>query len=145
MAMRLFLYGTLLDAADTAMGRWLRERVTATVPATVPGVIHAIPSPQGWYPALLHGHGRVAGVIAQCDLERRDLARLDRYEGHEYRRKALRARSSAGTEAVQAWIWRGPLPDTAVTIGDGDFLGWLATTGNTAFATGSAFRALLRA
>lgn len=132
--MRLFLYGTLQPAADTEMARWLRERATATMPATAPGTIHAVPSPQGWYPALLRGHGRVQGTLVDCALERRDLVRLDRYEGHEYRRKAMRARCGAETVVAQAWIWRGPLPDDAAPVGGGDFLAWLAQTGNRAFA-----------
>ncbi|AKM11867.1 hypothetical protein AB433_14165 [Croceicoccus naphthovorans] len=128
--MQLFLYGTLMGEADTAKGRWLHERVSQVQPATVPGVIYAIPSTQGWYPALLRGPGRVRGVVAECALERRDVARLDRYEGHEYRRKAMRARTADGTTVAQAWIWRGPLPKGAVAIADGDFLGWLANSGN---------------
>ena len=123
--MKLFLYGTLMGAADTAMARWLNERVTASREASVPGVIYAVPSRDGWYPALLRGPGRVRGVIADCALERRELARLDQYEGREYRRKAMRARTGERTEVAQAWIWHGPLPGDAAAIPSGDFLGWL--------------------
>lgn len=132
--MRLFLYGTLQAASDTEMARWLHERVSESASASVPGTIHAVPSPQGWYPALLRGHGRVNGTLVDCKLERRDLVRLDRYEGQEYRRKAMRARCGGETLVAQAWIWRGPLPDDAVPVAGGDFLGWLAQTGNRAFA-----------
>lgn len=132
--MRLFLYGTLQAASGTEMARWLHDRVSETTPASLPGTIHAVPSPQGWYPALLRGHGRVQGTLADCALARRDLIRLDRYEGHEYRRKAMRARGAGATVVAQAWIWRGPLPADAVAVAGGDFLSWLAQTGNRAFA-----------
>lgn len=132
--MRLFLYGTLQAASDTEMARWLHERVGDSRPASVPGTIHAVPSPQGWYPALLRGHGRVSGTLVDCAIERRDLVRLDRYEGHEYRRKAMRARFGGETVVAQAWIWRGPLPAEAVAVTGGDFLAWLAQTDNRAFA-----------
>lgn len=133
--MKLFLYGTLMHDADTAMSRWLQERVTHAQPASVPGVIYAVSSPQGWYPALLRGPGRVQGVLADCSLDRRDLVRLDRYEGHEYRRKAMRARTASGTEVAQAWIWRGPLPADAAAIASGDFLGWLSQSGSKILST----------
>ncbi|WP_066555610.1 gamma-glutamylcyclotransferase family protein [Croceicoccus bisphenolivorans] len=128
--MKLFLYGTLMGEADTAMSRFVRERTLSVETATVPGVIYAVPSPSGWYPALLRGPGRVRGVVADCTLERRDLMRLDRYEGTEYRRKAMRARTADATLVAQAWIWRGPLPAAAVAIPDGDFLRWLESGGH---------------
>jgi len=119
-----------MGEAETAMSRWLHERVSGARLASVPGVIYAVPSAKGWYPALLRGPGRVKGVIADCALERRDFVKLDRYEGLEYRRKAMRARTGEGTEVAQAWIWRGPLPKEAVAIPSGDFLAWLEQSGS---------------
>jgi len=133
--MRLFLYGTLMGQAETPMARWLAEHVTDTRPATIAGVIHAVPSASGWFPALLRGQGRVRGIVADCTLSRGEMARIDRYEGREYRRATLRAKSMAGAETAQGWIWRGPLPEDAVAVPGGDFLAWLAATGHTVLSS----------
>lgn len=126
--MRLFLYGTLQPAADTAMARWLRPRIVAAEPATVPGRLFAIASAGGWYPALLPGSGDCRGTLVLADLGRADLARLDRYEGAEYRRMALRARAESGHATCSGYVWRLRLPAGAVPIADGDFLAWLKRT-----------------
>lgn len=127
--MRLFLYGTLMGAADTPMSRWLGERVASAVPASAPGRMLVIPSPTGWFPALLPGSGRVRGMLADIGLAPGELAHLDRYEGREYRRGTVRVRGAEGLVTAQAYLWRAPLPVGALPVPGGDFLAWLAATG----------------
>src|SRR5579871_1723963 len=84
---RLFVYGTLIDASDTPAARWLRSRMRRAEGASVPGRLVAIPTPRGWYPALVPAPGsRVHGLCCTVALDACDLAWLDRYEGREYRR-----------------------------------------------------------
>lgn len=123
---RLFVYGTLIDASDTAAARWLRPRLHEVRRASVPGRLVAIPTPDGWYPALLPGGGaRVRGLCCTFDLARRDLARLDRYEGREYRRGGARALAGTRRLTVQLYRWRGTVPRGARPVPGGDFLNWL--------------------
>jgi gamma-glutamylcyclotransferase (GGCT)/AIG2-like uncharacterized protein YtfP len=134
--MRFFLYGTLIDAANTPMARWLRPRLLGAATASVAGRLIAIPSPQGWYPALLPaGPGqRVHGTCCELALSRQDLSRLDRYEGAEYRRVTARARGDEGMVAAQLYRWRGPPPTAARPVPGGDFLRWLQENGLRAHA-----------
>jgi gamma-glutamylcyclotransferase (GGCT)/AIG2-like uncharacterized protein YtfP len=125
-AARLFVYGTLIDSSNTPASRWLRSRVRALVRASVPGRLVAIPTPQGWYPALVPASGlRVVGMCCRVRLGPRDLAWLDRYEGREYRRVTARALAGASFETVQLYRWRGAVPPGAREIPGGDFLNWL--------------------
>ncbi|MEO6092769.1 MAG: gamma-glutamylcyclotransferase family protein [Novosphingobium sp.] len=135
--MRLFLYGTLIGASDTAMARWLAPRLREAVGGSVPGRLVAIPSPGGWFPALIRESGgeRVWGMICRADFAPGELARLDRYEGAEYRRAAAIARTEDGLLlTVQLYRWRAPLPGGAEPIRGGDFLAWLAKTGRKPFS-----------
>jgi gamma-glutamylcyclotransferase (GGCT)/AIG2-like uncharacterized protein YtfP len=131
--LRLFLYGTLQPAADTAMARWLRPRIREAQPASVPGRLFAIPARQGWYPALLPGRERCRGALVCVDLTRGDLARVARYEGGEYRRLALRVRTSGGLMQCSGFVWRGAALRDAVPIPGGDFLLWLEATRHVAY------------
>ena len=138
-ASRFFFYGTLLAASDTAMARWLGPRILETRRADVPGRLLAIPSPGGWYPALVAGRGgeRARGTLCTVTLGPGDLARLDRYEGREYRRETARARAPTGGRLqAQLYRWRAPLPGGAEPIRGGDFLAWLAQTGRRPFSGG---------
>ncbi|MFT4057745.1 MAG: gamma-glutamylcyclotransferase family protein [Novosphingobium sp.] len=121
--MKLFFYGTLRPDADTPMARWVAARLVRTEPGRVPGRLYAVRDPRGWYPALVPGSGRVGGVLCELQLRPGDLARLDAYEGREYRRLALPVRTSAGRVTAQAYIWRKGLPDGR-PIG-ADFVEWL--------------------
>ncbi|EJU13048.1 hypothetical protein LH128_10751 [Sphingomonas sp. LH128] len=121
--MRLFFYGTLRPDADTPMARWIAARSIRAEPGEIPGRLYAVPDTRGWYPALVPGLGHVRGVLCDLRLRPGDLARLDTYEGREYRRLALPVRTSAGRVTAQAYIWRKGLPD-GPTIGP-DFLEWL--------------------
>lgn len=135
--MRLFVYGTLLGVSGTRMAGWLERRLVCAVPATVPGRIIAVRCGAGWYPALMPAHGgrRVRGMLVTLALRPGDLALLDRYEGREYRRVAVRARTAKGMLfPAQAYRWRMAPPRGSIPIRNGDFIGWLALTGRRPFA-----------
>jgi hypothetical protein len=135
--MRFFFYGTLIDAAETPMARWLRPRVLDAKAASVAGRLVAVPSPDGWYPALMRaGPGqRVRGTCCELALSRPELSRLDRYEGIEYRRGSARAQRHDGMVAAQLYRWRGAPPAGAKPIAGGDFLLWLQENGLRAYGT----------
>ena len=65
----------------------------------------------------------------------RAMAKLDRYEGQQYRREQLIARDGAG-RAIRAlaYMWRSNIPPGARSIPEGDFLAWLQRTGARAFS-----------
>lgn len=121
--MRLFFYGTLRPDADTPMARWIAARLVRAEPGRAPGRLCAVPDARGWYPALVPGAGRVRGVLCDLRLMPGDLARLDAYEGREYRRLALPVRTDRGRIMAQAYGWRGGRPGCVIT--GGDFLEWL--------------------
>lgn len=58
-----------------------------------------------------------------------ELARLDRYEGREYRRCVIRTRASLRLVTAQTYVWRVALPSGTRDVPGGDFLGWLEQTG----------------
>lgn len=62
---RFFFYGTLIAGAAPVAEplRGALSKLRELGPAQVSGTIHAIPDPQGWYPAMLAGPGTVAGRI----------------------------------------------------------------------------------
>jgi len=137
----LFLYGTLQPAAQTRMSRWLERRITHAQPASVPGRLVAIASRDGWFPALLPGRPfeRCQGTLVSVRLAPGDLARLDRYEGREYRRVLARARLAhghpRGLVTASVYLWRAVLPARSPTIRGGDFLAWLERTGRQSYTT----------
>lgn len=136
--MRLFLYGTLIEASDTPAARWLRPKLRDAVRASVPGRLMAIRTTDGCYPAILPGRAdeRTFGLCCTLDLRPGDLAWLDRYEGAEYRRTTARVRVAGGGMAVaQLYRWRGAQPPRAEPIPGGDFLAWLAQTGARPYAS----------
>lgn len=119
-----FFYGTLIAgsgndherAAHALMGEG-RAQVTR-------GRLYAVPDPAGWYPALLPGAGIVRGMVHRAGprFDARALARMDEYEGRDYRRGLIRV----GLGMAQAYLWRGALPRGARRIAGGDFHAWLA-------------------
>jgi gamma-glutamylcyclotransferase (GGCT)/AIG2-like uncharacterized protein YtfP len=137
--LHFFFYGTLLGGGPDEV-RMAMARLTDRGPAQGVGRLHAIPDPQGWYPALLGGVGIVAGrvYLASAEFGDEDLATLDRYEGFDprdpdrslYRRIAL----SIGTDTGQAYRYNQPLPAGARPIPDGDFAAWIEREGLTPFA-----------
>ena len=80
--MRFFFYGTLIDGSDNPMSGWVHDLLCPLGHATCVGVLHAIPNPEGWYPAMMGGEGTVHGRLyaAREGFGPDDLARLDAYE-----------------------------------------------------------------
>ena len=136
--LRLFAYGTLQPEASTRMGRWIERRLVSAEPACVPGRIFAVRGGDGWFPVLVAARTpqRVRGLLCTVDLGAGECALLDRYEGGEYRRVALRALTDRGARQVaQIYRWRIPLPAAARAIPSGDFLAWLRDERLSAFSS----------
>src|SRR5690606_29821663 len=92
----LFVYGSLLDPA--VLKRELRRPPPRGAPGTVTGyrrlALRGVD-----YPALQpHPQGRTRGLLLR--ISRRDLHRLDRYEGSEYIRRRLRVQLDDGASAL---------------------------------------------
>ena len=133
-ARALFFYGTLQPGAGTAMAQWVAQRLLRAEPASVPGRLLAIRDGRRWYPALVPGQARVRGTLCMLALKPGDWARLDRYEGREYRRVSRPARTGDGRRiSARLYLWHRALPPGAMEITDGDFLAWLGRTRSTAF------------
>jgi gamma-glutamylcyclotransferase (GGCT)/AIG2-like uncharacterized protein YtfP len=140
--LKLFVYGTLAPDAGTPMGDWIAARLIGAEPATAPGRLFGVRSGRGWYPALLpprssaRASARVAGVLCELRLRAGDLARLDRYEGAEYRRVSLPVRTATGRRCMaQLYLWRIGRPRNALSIPAGDFARWLRLTRRRPFST----------
>lgn len=114
-ASHLFVYGTLMSAATTKMGRAQRERLRregeALGPATTAGRLYDL----GRYPALAAGDDAadvVHGEVYALHDPVKSLRWLDAYEGivpgnhpsNEYERCERPVRLADGTE-LTAWIY----------------------------------------
>ena len=99
--MRLFLYGTLLDA-----GRLARLAGDPRLPARLrPAALRGFRrvAGAGRYPTLVAERtGRVEGAV--LELSAAALARLRAYEGPRYRLTPVRVETQAGPAAAFAWI-----------------------------------------
>ncbi|MFW6191360.1 MAG: gamma-glutamylcyclotransferase family protein [Thiohalospira sp.] len=99
----VFVYGTLLF--DPVLTRLL-GRVPPSEPATLAGYARH-PVVGAPYPAIVRQPGaRVAGRLL-LGLGEPDLARLDDYEGPDYRRTAVSVVTAAGNRRP-AWAWVFP-------------------------------------
>lgn len=138
--MLFFFYGTLLEGSDNPLAARVHTMLRAIGAATVPGVLHAVPDPEGWYPALLPGNGLVRGCLyeASAAFAEADLALLDAYEDFDpakpeaslYRREQVAATVPDGSSReAQAYRFNQPLPAGARSIDDGDFRAWLNRRG----------------
>lgn len=128
----LFFYGVL--RADVAQWPFLAG-LGRGQPATTRGTLHAIPDPNGWYPALTPGEGIVHGVSHEAGAV--DIAAIDAFEGTDYERVEIVCEwvpSPANAPVVQSradvYMWVAPMPEDAQPIAHGDFARWLADTGN---------------
>ena len=131
-----FVYGTLQPRAGTRMGDWIAARQVRGEEASAPGRLHGVRGGNGWFPALVPGCGRVRGALCALRLTPGELARLDRYEGREYRRLSLPVRTASGRRvSAQVYVWRIALPRPAPVISRGDFLEWLRVSRRKAFST----------
>ncbi len=141
---RFFFYGTLLPQLGHPLARGIHARLRFLGAAHVRGALLAIPDPQGWYPALVAGEGRVEGALyaAASNFGPGELASMDRYEGclpgatmrGAYRRVVVSARCNEGPCLdAQAYLYRHPLRTGAVAIAHGNFARWLEVTGARVF------------
>ncbi|WP_282599712.1 gamma-glutamylcyclotransferase family protein [Novosphingobium sp. SG707] len=124
MIRRFFFYGTLMAGMGNRHERAAHALLDKGRAASARGRLYAVPDPAGWYPALQPGAGVVRGMVHRAGprFDARALARMDVYEGREYRRGTVRL----GKATACAYIWRGPLPRGACRIACGDFRVWLA-------------------
>ena len=138
--MRFFFYGTLLAGSDNPVARFVHEKLELIGPAEAQGVLHGVPSREGWYPALLPGEGRAQGRLyaARDSFSADDLARLDAYEDFDparpeaslYLRLPVDVSGPDGTvAAADAYVFNQPLPEGSRPIPGGDFRAWLAEQG----------------
>lgn len=141
---RFFFYGTLLHALGNPLARRIHAHLRLVGEAHARGALFAIPDPQGCYPALVAGEGKVVGALYRAlpGFGVAQLAELDRYEGvnagvsmrGEYRRVVLAVHGRNGSAVLaQAYRYQHRLPRAAVRIEDGDFSRWLGRTGAIAF------------
>lgn len=126
-----FFYGTLIAGSGNGHERAAHALMRDGCAASVRGRLYAVPDPAGWYPALLPGAGWVQGMVYRAGprFDARALARMDAYEGRDYRRCVMKA----GAVMAQAYIWRGALPRGAQRIAGGDFRLWLKARGRRAY------------
>ncbi len=140
-----FFYGTLIAGSENVTARAIHGRLRPIGPASVSGVLRAIPDPAGWYPALLTGEGRIHGMLyAAADaFTADDLAHLDRWEefhadqpAHSlYLREAMQVTDAGGANHLaHVYRYNQPLPANACPIPDGDFQAWLTANDFTAYA-----------
>ncbi|WP_394730138.1 gamma-glutamylcyclotransferase [Altererythrobacter sp. GH1-8] len=128
----IFLYGVL--RADVAQWPFLAG-LGPGQPAATRGTLHAVPDPNGWYPALTQGDTTVHGVCHEVGAV--DITAIDAFEGSEYSRREIAvslADAAMITATADAYIWNASLPAGAVLIRDGDFARWLIETGHQPFA-----------
>ncbi len=97
----LFVYGTLRD--ETLRARLLGRRVRA-LPARLRGfAVRAVRDAD--YPALVPDRSGVVTGLLLTGLDAGDLARLDRYEGGEYRRVPVRAEVAGRLRPAWVYLW----------------------------------------
>jgi gamma-glutamylcyclotransferase (GGCT)/AIG2-like uncharacterized protein YtfP len=103
--MRLFLYGTLLDARTLASRGGQAGAASRFVPASLPGW-QRVALRNGRYPTLRrHRTGVVHGALFVAPA--RMLARLTAYEGSDYRLTRVVVRTTNGKTAAHTWIAPG--------------------------------------
>lgn len=150
----LFFYGTLVAGSSNPVAAAIHAALEPIGLASAAGILHAIPDPAGWFPALVLNDGpdaaRVSGALyrASAGFDAELLARMDAYEdfdpadlaGSLYRRITIMVRTEGDDDVAAAtYVWNRALPPGAERVGGGHFAGWLAETGNRVFgATRSA-------
>src|ERR1019366_3200932 len=96
--MRIFTYGTLMDAHPRRMLRMLADCGGVGIwnlgPARTPGVLYDL----GAFPGLGHGDGVVTGEL--FEIPESLLARVDRFEGvpHHYTREEVFVMTKDGND-----------------------------------------------
>lgn len=130
--MHFFFYGTLIAGSANPVAARIHDRLRPLGAATVRGKLLAIPDPDGWYPALLPGDGRVHGALyaAAPDFASDDLGLIDAWEGDDYRRVVL----DTDRGPAEGYVFVAACPSDAVPVPSGSFARFLAETGHRAFA-----------
>lgn len=128
----LFFYGVLRP--DLASGR-MAELVALLGPgasASVAGSLYAVADLAGHYPVMVAGRDRVHGTLLPLGpaFSTAELAELDRFEGADYQRRPLLARTADSIEhPAEAYVWDHPITPALVAILHGDFARYLVETG----------------
>lgn len=134
--MHFFFYGTLTHHHANALTRDMMPCLGAGRSASVRAALYAVGTPDGYYPALVAGEGRVHGWLYSTapGFDAAMLARLDAYENYlprrprssEYLRRRLPVRlSGGGTLLAHAYCWNRSVDAAMIPLPDGDFGGWL--------------------
>ena len=99
----LFVYGTLRDQDVLALVLGRMVEVAALPRANAPG-FRAVAFPGRVYPALVAAEGDAAPGLAIAGLDGADLARLDAFEGDEYRRGTVTILVGGQTVEAEAYF-----------------------------------------
>ena len=137
MARHFFFYGTLRHDIAQGHARTLIEGLEIVGAGTVAARLFAKRDPRGTYPVLVRGAGSVHGVVCRAGVGFSACARaaMDRYEGSEYIRRAVRVRlEGGGSLTADAYFYNRPITAALMRIANGDFAHFLAVTGDPAFA-----------
>ncbi len=129
---RLFFYGTLTHEHDNALTRLILPRLgTRARRGWVRGTLRLIPDPDGVYPVLVPGAGRVWGwAYGECrPVPRAMLAALDDWEQYdpqrprrgEYRRAAVIVHTRGGPVRAQAYLPNRRAHPGLAPVPGGDF------------------------
>ncbi len=98
MVLPLFCYGTL---TIPAVMRAVAGAVPRAVSAELPGFRCVFLAGRP-YPGVFPAHACTRGML-YANPGSRAMARLDRYEGHEYRRRRVKVRQ--GNRQLDAWVY----------------------------------------
>lgn len=145
--MHFFFYGTLTHRHANPVTRAVLPFLGEGRPASVAGSLYAVGTPDGWYPALVDGPGRVHGWLyrAGARFDAAVLARLDGYEaylphhprGSEYLRRRSPVRlARGGTMLAHAYRWNRRVDSAMIHLPGGDFTRWLRALALPALSSG---------
>lgn len=133
-----------MAGSGNAVARAVHQHLEPLGAGWLTGSLYAIPDPQGWYPALVPGEGRVFGqlYVAQPGFGAADLAALDAYEDFEpgrpegslyIRRPCLVEAASGNRVDAQAYWFNQTVPVGALVVPLGDFAPFARERGLLAF------------
>lgn len=132
VAHRLFFYGILQWELAEEPVRALLAGLGPGWPAATRGMLYAVRSARGAYPALLPGGAPkdswVRGMVHEAGEV--DLDALDAFEGAEYRRAEVELEDGG---LAEAYLWVGPIEGLEPIL-HGDFARWLGEQGERPYA-----------